>query len=333
VLGSGQRESLCSVHVDWRSLVQVASLAIVGLTVNGEVTIWNAAAERLFGWTTEEILGRPYPVVPPSKKEEYENLLQKVMQGYQFELMDVERQKKDGTPIWINVSCTPLRDESGLIVGALAIIADVTARVLTEQALEQRERFLRSLIDTAYNAFVAIDSEGMIVEWNLQAESTFGWKRNEVLTRSMADIIIPPRYRERHFRGLLHFMQMKEGVILNKRMELSAMHRDGHEFPVEITIWALPVGSRYIFNAFLHDISEQKKITSEREHLIAELTDALSKVHLLKGLIPICAACKKIRNDEGFWVDVEHYIRDHSEAEFTHGICPDCKESLYSEVM
>ncbi len=70
---------------------------------------------------------------------------------------------------------------------------------------------------------------------------------------------------------------------------------------------------------------------AERERLLAELQDALEKVKLLSGYLPICASCKKIRDDQGYWQQIESYIRDHSEAEFSHGICPDCARALYPE--
>jgi hypothetical protein len=79
----------------------------------------------------------------------------------------------------------------------------------------------------------------------------------------------------------------------------------------------------------LVDITDRKQAEEERERLILELTDALSKVRTLSGLLPICASCKKIRNDKGYWEQIEMYIRNHSEAEFSHGLCPDCMEKLY----
>jgi len=79
------------------------------------------------------------------------------------------------------------------------------------------------------------------------------------------------------------------------------------------------------------EIKERKKAEKEREKLIFELKEALSKVKLLSGLLPICASCKKVRNDKGYWEQIEIYIRDHSEARFTHGICPECAEKLYPE--
>jgi len=80
------------------------------------------------------------------------------------------------------------------------------------------------------------------------------------------------------------------------------------------------------------DISEQKKAADEREKLIRQLEESLAKVKLLRGFIPICASCKKIRDDRGYWQQVEEYIRDHSEAQFSHSICPSCAQKLYPEL-
>jgi hypothetical protein len=79
------------------------------------------------------------------------------------------------------------------------------------------------------------------------------------------------------------------------------------------------------------DITERKQAEEERERLIVELQEALAKIKTLRGFIPICASCKKVRDDEGYWHQVEVYIRDHSEAEFSHGLCPDCLKKLYPE--
>jgi hypothetical protein len=79
----------------------------------------------------------------------------------------------------------------------------------------------------------------------------------------------------------------------------------------------------------VHDISERKNAEEDRERLIRELREALSKIKTLSGLLPICASCKKIRDDSGYWNQIECYIREHSEAEFTHSLCPDCIKKLY----
>jgi hypothetical protein len=81
----------------------------------------------------------------------------------------------------------------------------------------------------------------------------------------------------------------------------------------------------------VEDISERRRAGEERERMIDELKEALANVKTLRGLIPICASCKKIRDDKGFWSQVEVYVRDRSEAEFSHGMCPDCIKRLYGK--
>ncbi len=86
-----------------------------------------------------------------------------------------------------------------------------------------------------------------------------------------------------------------------------------------------------VYTGIIRDISERKQHEKERDALIDNLKKSLTKVRKLSGLLPICASCKKIRDDKGYWNQIEAYIRDHSEAEFSHGICPECSEKLYPE--
>jgi hypothetical protein len=92
-------------------------------------------------------------------------------------------------------------------------------------------------------------------------------------------------------------------------------------------------GERIGFRGVTRDVTEKKRAEEEREKLVRDLQKALSEVKTLKGIFPICASCKKIRDDKGYWNQVEVYIRDRSEAEFSHGICPDCMKKLYGDFL
>jgi hypothetical protein len=83
------------------------------------------------------------------------------------------------------------------------------------------------------------------------------------------------------------------------------------------------------YTGIIRDISKRKQIEEERNHLIESLQDSLAKIKTLSGMLPICASCKKIRDDKGYWNQIETYIGEHSEAEFSHGICPECAKKLY----
>jgi diguanylate cyclase (GGDEF)-like protein/PAS domain S-box-containing protein len=128
----------------------------------------------------------------------------------------------------------------------------------SNQALQRSREHAQVIVDTAYDAYLAIDAGSTIVAWNRQAEQIFGWRHDEVLGRNMPRLIIPDRYRQAHFDGVARFVASGDGPVLNKRMELFAVHRDGHEFPVELTIWPTRQGEAYEFHAFVHDISARQ---------------------------------------------------------------------------
>ncbi len=165
----------------------------------------------------------------------------------------------DGTKSWVSTTKTLLRDGEGNVIGTFGISHDINAQKQAQEALRHNEQRTRLIIDTANDAFVAMDAAGNVIDWNTQAELTFGWKREEILGRPLAESIIPPRYREAHWQGLRHFLATKVGPVLNTRIEISALHRDGQEFPIELTISPLRVGDTYVFNAFVHDISGRKR--------------------------------------------------------------------------
>jgi PAS domain S-box-containing protein len=129
----------------------------------------------------------------------------------------------------------------------------------SEEALRESERRTRLIIDTAYEAFIAMDVEGRIVEWNAEAERIFGWLRQEALGRLLVDTVIPERYRTAHIAGLEHYRATGEGPLLGRRVEIEAVRRDGSEFPLELTISPTRIGDTAIFTAFLRDITERRR--------------------------------------------------------------------------
>jgi PAS domain S-box-containing protein len=149
---------------------------------------------------------------------------------------------------------------SNLIVVALS---DADRREAVEKLAESEAR-ARLVVDTAHDAFIGMNHEGRIVMWNAQAGATFGWTSEEAIGQPLGDMIIPPAFREAHRNGLRRFLQSGDAPVVNQRLELTALHRSGREFPVEITI-TVPVAFEggYFFGAFLRDISERRQHEAE----------------------------------------------------------------------
>src|SRR4030095_6102310 len=106
-----------------------------------------------------------------------------------------------------------------------------------------------------HDAFIGIDSAGRIAAWNAQAEATFGWTRDEVVGANLAETIIPPTFREAHVNGMRRFHETGEAPVVNQRLELTALHRSGREFPIELTVTSpMRVDDGFFFGAFLRGI-------------------------------------------------------------------------------
>ncbi|MFN7916271.1 MAG: PAS domain S-box protein [Vicinamibacterales bacterium] len=151
-------------------------------------------------------------------------------------------------------------------------VGEFMERVEATAALRASERQMRDVIDTALDAVIAIDERGLILDWNPQAERIFGWTVEEVIGRSLSDTIIPESYREAHRRGMERYLASGSGRVLNQRIELEALRRDGTQFPVEVSIAVLhpwqqssatpgghPRKSGPAFSAFVRDISDRRR--------------------------------------------------------------------------
>jgi PAS domain S-box-containing protein len=131
------------------------------------------------------------------------------------------------------------------------------ATVIPDHSLDGRHA--RLLIDTANDAVVSIDDTSVILDWNRTAERMFGWSRDEAVGRILTELIVPPQHREAHHRGLARFLANRTPGILNRRVETTAIARDGREFDIELSVWPVETAGRFTFSAFLRDISERKQ--------------------------------------------------------------------------
>ena len=152
-------------------------------------------------------------------------------------------------------------DEQNFAVSTANLIAVAIADERRREALREvaaSDARAHMILDTAHDAFIGMDESSRIVAWNAQAEQTFGWTRGEAIGRNLADTIIPLSFREAHNRGMARFLTSGEAPVVNRRLELRGLHRDGREFPIEITITSpMRRDEGYFFGAFLRDISDR----------------------------------------------------------------------------
>jgi two-component system, cell cycle sensor histidine kinase and response regulator CckA len=181
-----------------------------------------------------------------------------------------------------------------------ALRGEVLERRRMDEALQESEVRYRGIVESALDAVVTIDGSGVITAWNVQAANIFGWSKEEAVGRSLAETIIPAQHREAHSRGLRHAVATGEGPVFNKRIEITALHRDGREFPVELAISNASSGEKAAFSAFIRDITGSK--------LAAE---ALEKQHaFLRQVIDINPNFVFAKNRDGRFTLVNQAVAD-----------------------
>ncbi|HLW64788.1 MAG TPA: PAS domain S-box protein, partial [Gemmataceae bacterium] len=201
---------------------------------------------------------------------------------------------------WFLVRAQSIWDENGRPLRMAGSITDIHDRKQMEEALSHGERYGRLILDAAYDACVGIDAEGRIVAWNPRAEAVFGWTRSEAMGRCVADTIIPERYREAHVAGLARLLKTGEGRVLNKNLELSALHRLGHEFPIELTISSIKLGNTFHFHAFIRDITKRKnaeQALSESQRMLQIVLDNIPQGVFWKDGRSAYLGCNRVVSD------------------------------------
>lgn len=304
--------------------------------VEGRYLLNNRAHLRSLGAEgQEDVLGKTmFDFHPPEmSKQCYEHEAEVIHKGES--ILDREEfvhHQDLGVLRWHLTSKVPLKDEKGRVTSVITISRDITDRKHFEDALEHERNLLRTLIDNLPALIFVKDVEGRYLLNNLPHLRVIGAANQEEVLGKTVFEFNPPELAKQYHEDEMKVIQT--GNPLSEREEL-AFHHDTGERRWHLTS-KIPLidakGKVAGLVGIASDITERKRAQEERERLISVLQSALADVKTLSGLVPICANCKKIRDDKGFWTQVEAYIQERSHARFSHGICPDCMKKLYPDL-
>jgi PAS domain S-box-containing protein len=245
---------------------------------DGRYLLVNDRFEMLYDISRQEAIGKTdHDLFPAETADAFRaNDLKVLATGIALDVEEVTDQD-DGIRVYLSTRFPLFHsdDPKGAPYAVCTISADITERKHAEDALRSSEEHFRRIVDTAQIGFISIDEDGLITAWNPQAEQMFGWSRAEAVGERLSRTIIPHRYREAHGRGMERFRATGRGPALERRFEIEGLHRDGHEFPVELSITPVRVNGEYVFNAFLTDISERKG-AEENLRLLANIVRSSS---------------------------------------------------------
>lgn len=253
-----------SAESKWRlaAIVESSDDAIISKSLDGVIRTWNRGAERIFGYTAEEAIGRSVTMlIPPDRPNEEETILAKLRRGERIQHFETVRVRKDGTHITISLTSSPVKDDKGNVIGASKIARDITERINAEK-LQSR---LAAIVDSSDDAIVSKTLDGIVTTWNAGAERMFGYAAEEMVGQSILKLISPDRHHEE--ATLLGGIRQGEPI---HHYETERVRKDGSRIEVSLSLSPVKDGHGNVVGAskIARDISARRELERERETLL-----------------------------------------------------------------
>ena len=323
-------EALRQSEERYRALAENTPVGIWQTSLDGSTIYMNRAGCALFEIEdVRQMQGKTYRDFYTHASmeivhEEHAKRLQGLASTYEVEIIGTRGAKRN-----IVISGAPLYGPDGQVNSRIGTLTDITERKRGELALRESEERFRSVFENS-PVGIAIVRNVSFLYVNTAHLRLFGHSdASEVCGTSLLNLIAPDRREE--MSEVIH--RRERGEPTPNAYETMGCRKDGSLFSFYVEVAKVVLSDGPATVAFIIDVTERKRAESERERLISELQEALAKVKTLSGLLPICSYCKKIRDDKGYWHQVDSYIKRHSLANFTHGFCPDCTKQYFSEYL
>jgi PAS domain S-box-containing protein len=326
-------EALRESETRFKEMFDDAPIGYHELDTEGRITLVNRTELMALCYSAEEMIGHYVWEFVDDKDFSRKAVLNKLA-GTSSPGQNLERTycMKDGTRIPVLIQDRLLRNKDGKITGIRTTVQDISERKRAEETLRESEAKYRILVQESPDAIAVYVGGKIVFANNASIRLMQATKEEELLGRSIIEFVHPD---SREFVAKRMIQAQKEGKPLPLAEE-KFIRFDGTALTAEVKAMPITINLKPAIQLIIRDITERKRmeetareIANEREKLIKDLQYALDNIKTLQGLIPICANCKKIRDDKGYWNQVEGYIMKHTGATFTHGCCPECMEKLY----
>jgi PAS domain S-box-containing protein len=270
------------------AIVESSDDAILSKNLEGIITSWNAAAERMYGYSAEEIVGQPVTLLfPADQQDEFIQIMTRIRQGARVDHFETKRKRKDGTFLTVSVTISPIKDSSGIIIGASAIAHDITERKRLE------DKYQRLFDSTLIGVFVS-DFAGTFLDANDTFLDLLGYTRTELLTGTMQrDALTPPEF---HYLSQNALKALQEAGT-SGTYEKEYLHKSGRRIPVLVAVTRIEQTETCI--GLVLDISERKEVDKRKDEFISMASHELkTPITSLKGFLSLLLRRMSIQGDE-----------------------------------
>ncbi len=286
----------------------------------------HASIETMIGKTDGEIFGKSVDSEPIRSYMEDERKAQSLKRG-EFIVKEEPVITHEGERKYVLTKKYPIFNDEDKLIATGNISVDITDRIQAETELRKSEEKFRVLFESSKDPNYISTIEGIIIDANQSFFDLFGYTKNDLYHLKTQDLYVNPKQRSKFINTIKQYGFVKD-------FEERLRNKTGEEMDclVTATVRRYSDGDIEGYQGIIRDITENKRRQLEKERLIEDLQKALAEVKKLSGLLPICSHCKKIRDDKGYWTQIESYIHEHSEAEFSHGICQECAKKYYPDL-
>ncbi|MDZ4714117.1 MAG: PAS domain S-box protein [Cytophagales bacterium] len=246
----------------YKTLVEQAADGIFIANEALDLSDVNSMACRLLGYTKTEMIGKNLQDLFDLRRGEESFPVNDLLIGKSV-LQERNLLHKEGFLVPVEISATVMPGNN-----IIAIARDIRERVKSLETIRASEETRRLVMESALDAIVCMDTTGTITEWNRQAEKIFGWSHREAIGKSLPETIIPRQYQEQHTKGLRRYLATGEAKMLNRTIEITALSKGGHEFPIELSIIPIKQENNEFFCAFIRDITDRNKAQAEKQQLL-----------------------------------------------------------------
>ena len=319
-------------------LYDLAPVGYFSLSDKGSILGANLMGATMLGMDRGKLKGRHFSqFIAKEDQDVFYHHRQKLIEKKTKQTCELKLTKKDETEFYVQLDSNAVKEGAGNLCVIQTSLSDISKRKQAEMAFIATKQEIESIIKAVPDIIYRLDPKGRL-SYISDSVKRYGYQPDELIGTSVIKLVYPAD----RVKTIHRIKERRTGDRSTKSFETRLITRN--QTPVSFEVFIISAEGLYSpaksgLGTFLgtqgiaRDITARKQAEEEREKLISKLQEALDNIKTLKGLLPICASCKNIRDDRGYWNQIEAYITYHSEAEFSHGICPDCAKKLYSDLL